>query len=108
MKIINIHTEISVDNLLNFFRQNLNPRFQQYKPGDIRFSVENIEGNVEISEPENYEGFLYRIQLKGEELHITRSEHYTDDVNSLALESVLNELFGELAGEKGVSLVLEG
>jgi hypothetical protein len=108
MKIINIHTEISVDNLLSFLRQNLNPRFQQYKPGEVRFSVENIEGNVEIADPDDYEGFLYRIQPKGVELYITRNEHYTDDVVSLALESALNEIFGELAGKEGVSLVLEG
>jgi hypothetical protein len=108
MKIINIHNEISVDGLLSFLQQNLNTRFQQYKPGDIRFSVENIEGNIEIADPTDYVGFLYRIQIKGQELLITRSEHYTDDVNNLALESVLNEIFGEMAGEEGVSLVLEG
>src|ERR1700761_604469 len=108
MKIINIHTEISVAELLSFLQQHLNSRFQQYKPGDVRFVVEDIEGYIEIAEPKNYEGFLYRIQVKGEELLITRSEHYTDDVISLALESALNELFGELAGERGVSLVLEG
>jgi hypothetical protein len=108
MKIINIHRHINTDELFNLLQEKLNPLFQQQKPTDITFNIENTGNFVEISEPKIYEGFLFRIEINGAELWITRSEHYVDDVNSLTLESVLNVLFEELSGDKGVSLTLEG
>ena len=74
----------------------------------MSFKMENAGSFIEIHQPEFYEGFLFRIEPKGTKLHITRSEHYVDDVNSLTLESILNSLFEDLAGDKGVSLTLEG
>jgi hypothetical protein len=108
MKIINIHRHINTDELFNLLQKKLNPLFQQQKPTDITFYIENTGNFVEISEPNIYEGFLFRIEINGAELWITRSEHYVDDVNSLTLESILNALFEELSGDKGVSLTLEG
>jgi hypothetical protein len=108
MKIINIHKIITTDQLLQLLRQKLNPLFHEQKQSDINFITENKDGGVEISQPEFYEGFLFRIAITGDELHITRSEHYVDDVNSLTIESILNTLFEELAGEKGLTFVLEG
>ena len=62
-----------------------------------------------ISQQELYPGdILYHIEVKGDELHITRSEHYVDDVNSLTVESILNDLFNNLSGKLGTDLVLEG
>jgi hypothetical protein len=108
MKIINIHKTITNGELLELLQQKLNPLFHEQKQSDINFITENKAGAVEISQPELYEGFLFRIEIAGNELHITRSEHYVDDVNSLTIESILNKLFEELAGEKGVTFVLEG
>jgi hypothetical protein len=108
MKIINIHKTITADQLLELLQRKLNTLFHEQKQSDISFITENKDGAVEISEPELYEGFLFRIEIEGDELHITRSEHYVDDVNSLTVESILNKLFEELAGEKGVTFVLEG
>ena len=108
MKIINIHKTITNGELLELLQQKLNPLFHEQKQSDINFITENKAGAVEISQPELYEGFLFRIEIPGNELHITRSEHYVDDVNSLTIESILNKLFEELAGEKGVTFVLEG
>ncbi|MDP9078439.1 MAG: hypothetical protein M3O71_13480 [Bacteroidota bacterium] len=108
MKILNINTRITTDQLLNLLQQKLNPLFQQQKQSDINFTIENKDGAVEISQPEIYEGFLFQIEIKGTELHITRSEHYVDDVNSLTVESILNDLFSELARDGKVTLVLEG
>jgi hypothetical protein len=82
--------------------------FHKQKQSDINFLTENKNGAIEISHPELYDGFLFKIEIEGNELHITRSEHYVDDVNSLTIESILNNLFEELAGEKGVTFVLEG
>jgi hypothetical protein len=108
MKIININTITTNDQLSSLLQQKLNPLFHQQKQSDINFITEINDGAVEISQPEIYEGFLFRIEIKGTELHITRSEHYVDDVNSLTVESILNSLFEELAKDGKVTLVLEG
>ena len=108
MKIINIHKAITAEELQKLLDKKLNPLFHQQKQSDINFLIEIKDGVVEISYPELYEGFLFRIEIEGSELHITRSEHYVDDVNSLALESILSTLFAELAGDNGVTFILEG
>jgi hypothetical protein len=108
MKIINIHKAITAEELQKLLDKKLNPLFHQQKQSDINFLIEIKDGAVEISHPELYEGFLFRIEIEGNELHITRSEHYVDDVNSLTIESILNTLFEELSGDKGVTFVLEG
>jgi hypothetical protein len=108
MKILNIHKAITAEKLKGLLDQKLNPLFHQQKQSDINFLIEIKDGAVEISHPELYEGFLFRIEIEGSELHITRSEHYVDDVNSLTLESILSTLFVELAGDNGITLALEG
>jgi len=108
MKIINIHNSITPDTLSAFLNKKLNPLFQQQRRADISFIIKNLNDIVEISQPDLYEGFLFKIEIRGTELLITRSEHYVDDVNSLTAESVLYMLFEELAGKEGVTMVLEG
>ena len=108
MKILNIHKTITSAQLLQLLQEKLNPLFREQKQEAINFITEDKEGTIEISQPDIYEGFLFRIEIRGEELLITRSEHYVDDVNSLTIESILNELFAELAENGKVTLVLEG
>jgi hypothetical protein len=108
MKIVNIHKTIGPDTLLHLLWEKLNPRFHEQRQSDLNFVSENKDGVIEISQPQLYEGFLYRIEVKGHELYITRSEHYVDDVNSLTVESILNELIAELAADGEVTFVLEG
>ncbi len=108
MKILNIHNTIAYTQLLQLLQKKLNPRFREQKQENIDFKTEDKGGVIEISQPDLYEGFLFRIEIRGDELLITRSEHYVDDVNSLTLESILNELFAELAENGKVTLVLEG
>jgi hypothetical protein len=108
MKILNIHKTITPGELLQLVQQKLNPLFKEQRQTEICFTSQEKNGAIEISQPEIYEGFLYRIEIKGEELHITRSEHYVDDVNSLTVESILNELIAELAADGQVTFVLEG
>lgn len=108
MKILDLHKTITTHQLLALLQQKLNPLFHQQKQTDLSFIIEMNDGAVEISEPEIYEGFLFRFEIVGTTLQITRSEHYVDDVNSLTVESILNGLFEELAGEGKVTLVLEG
>ncbi|MBS1526135.1 MAG: hypothetical protein JST19_10830 [Bacteroidetes bacterium] len=104
MKIITAHTNVNAAALREHIRQNLDRMFAQQRQENVHFEVGG-EGNViEISEPSLY-GFLYKIEINGAELDITRSEHWTDDVNSLTVESILNEL---LAGKYGTDLLQEG
>jgi len=108
MKIINIHKTVTADQLLSLIELKLNRRFNEQRQTDIYFTSEINGGAVEIAQPDLYEGFLFRIEIKGEELHITRSEHYVDDVNSLTVESILNGIFADLTDDGKVTLILEG
>ena len=108
MKIITLHKPVNITHLFNLLNQNLNPQFQKHKPTAYKFTVTENGNSVEITLPELYEGVLFHIEPVNDELHITRSEHYVDDINCLALESALNELFDELSGKRGTDLVQEG
>ena len=108
MKILNLHKTVANHELEQLLQQKLNPIFQKQRETDISFIVENKDGAIEISQPDIYDGFLFSIIVNGHELWINRSEHYVDDVNSLTVESILNGLFEELAGEEGITFVLEG
>lgn len=108
MKIITLHTAINITDLYNILQQKVNPLFHEQKQSDINFTITRKDDVIEISQPEMYEGVLFSIVIKGTELHITRNEHYVDDVNSLTVESILNDLFKDLAGDHGTDLVQEG
>ncbi len=108
MKIIDIHSAITIKQLHTILCQKLNPLFKRQRQQDIVFIIEDKGAFVEISQPDIYDGFLFRIQIKGTQLQITRSEHYVDDVNSLTIESILNSLFDDLSGDLEVAMVQEG
>jgi len=109
MKIITLHKPVNIDSVYNHLKQNLNPQFKKHKPTIFLFNIDkNADNSIEITQPELYDGALFRIEANGYDLNITRSEHYVDDVNSLTLESALNELFDELSGKGGTDLVQEG
>lgn len=108
MKIITLHKPVNIDQLFNHINKRLNPIFQKQRQSDISFIVENTPEGVAISQPDLYEGILFTIAVQGNELLITRNEHYVDDVNSITLESILNSLFDDLSDGLGTDLVLEG
>ena len=109
MKIITLHTRIDPTELRNHIRLNLDRLFRQQRDITLHFRIGG-EGNViDIMQPETYgSDILFHIEVDGINLNITRSEHYTDDVNSLTVESILNELFKEVAGKSGTDLLQEG
>ena len=108
MKIIDIHRKITTNELCALLREKLNPQFQQQRESNIKFNIENAGTFVEINQPALYEGYLFRIEVKDTKLSITRHADYIDDVNALTIESILNGLFEELAGDIGITFVLEG
>ena len=109
MKIITLHTPTITDELLEHLRSRLNTLFREQRQVDFDLTIEKNGNAIEISQPELYEGVLFKLEVKGSELHITRNEHYVDDVNSLTIESILNSLFEDLTDDiRGVELVTEG
>lgn len=108
MKIITLHTAAHLSQLYLLLQEKLNPLFHERRQSDINFRVELNGGAIEILQPELYEGALFSIAINADELWITRNEHYVDDVNSLTIESILNDLFSDAAGDLGTDLVQEG
>jgi hypothetical protein len=109
MRIITLHQPISDDDLLAHLRKNLNAMFKQQRQEDIEFVVAEVNYAIEVIQPQLYQGALFIIEVKGNHLHITRNEHYIDDVNVLTLNSILNSLFEDLTDDiRGVELVQEG
>ena len=108
MKIVNIHKKISPTDLSVLINRKLDPLFAAQRKTSMHFLCEIVDNGVELYQTKLYDGFHFRIEIKDEELHVTRSEHYVDDVNSLTVESILNEIFEELSKGGQVTLVQEG
>ena len=108
MKIITLHNRVNPAKLCEHIEENLDAMFREHRNIDMHFTVTRTGDVIEISQPELYEGVLFSIKIKGSELWITRSEHYVDDVNSLTVESVLNDLFKDISGKFGTDLLQEG
>ena len=108
MKIITLHKPVQIDQLYNLLQQKLKLFFQEQRKTDMELTIAKAGNTIEISLPEKYEGVLFSIGINGTELLIKRSEHYVDDVNSLTIESILNSLFEDVAGNLGTDLVKEG
>ncbi|MBD1367552.1 hypothetical protein IDJ77_27335 [Mucilaginibacter sp. ZT4R22] len=108
MKIITLHKPVSTSELFTHLQERLNPIFQKQRQSEISFTTQKTPDGVTISQPDLYEGVLFNIEVNGQELWITRNEHYVDDVNSITIESILNSLFDDLSDGLGTDLVLEG
>lgn len=108
MKIITLHTRVNASELRDHIRRRLEPMFRVHRHIDVRFEVKGSGNIIEIFQPDLDKDFQYRIEVKGPELHIKRSEHYIDDVDSLTVESILNDLFNDLSGKLGTDLLQEG
>lgn len=108
MKVITLYNRITADELLSHLQQKLNPLFKEQRQEDIVFNIYKYKETVEISQPQLYEGALFQIAINGTEVWLTRNENYVDDVNSLAIESILNQLFDDLSEGDGTDLVQEG
>lgn len=108
MKIITLHKPVNTTELYNYIEERLNPIFQKQKQSDISFTISNTPAGIEITEPDLYEGVLFTIAVQDDELWITRSEHYVDDINSITVESILNSLFDDISNGRGTDLVQEG
>lgn len=109
MKIITLHQRISINEVFKHIQNSLNILFTEQRQKNLHFIVRLNADKVEITQPDIYaDDILFSVEIKGQELWITRSEHYVDDVNSLTVESILNDLFSDVSGKLGTDLLQEG
>jgi hypothetical protein len=103
MKIIHTKSPVNTEELKDFLQERLGPLFKKQRQEDIDFVFTNTGNGIQITQPDMYEDFLFKIdQVSDTELHVTKSEHYTDDVNILTLEDILNNLFMEYPGRDNI------
>ncbi|QQL48558.1 hypothetical protein [Mucilaginibacter ginkgonis] len=108
MKIIKTTRAVTAEELKKFLDENLNALFEKQRQLVLKFDIRQDGYAVEISNDENYDSFLFRIEIKGLEMHVIKSEHYTDDVNVLTLEDIMNNLFLEFPGRGRIKEIEEG
>jgi hypothetical protein len=108
MKIVHTKIRVDIQELKDFLKREIDPQFKERRHADIDF-VYTLSGNsVQITQPNLYQDFLFRIDAVSDtELHITKSEHYTDDVNVLTLEDILNTLLLEYPGRENIDFIGE-
>ncbi|MCJ8211591.1 hypothetical protein MUY27_17870 [Mucilaginibacter sp. RS28] len=107
MKIIKTNGDITIEELKSFFGEELNPLFQQQRQVHLKFDLRTDADSLEVFNEELYDGFLFRIEKHGTEIHILKSEHYTDDVNALTLEDIINTLLMEFLGSRNIRYIGE-
>ncbi|WP_345950328.1 MULTISPECIES: hypothetical protein [unclassified Mucilaginibacter] len=108
MKIIHTKGPVNAEELKDFLQQELGPLFKKQRHADIDFVFILTGNGVQIAQPDLYEDFLFKIEIvNDQELHVTKSEHYTDDVNVLTLEDILNNLFMDYPGRDNIDMIEE-
>lgn len=107
MKIINLKTPVEAGDLKNYLQEEMTPLFKKQRLSDLTFNYTQQGNSIEITQPDLYEGFLFQIEVNGTELHIIKSEHYTDDVNVLTLEDIMNNLLMEYPGRDDIKFIGE-
>lgn len=108
MKIIKTTGSIPLGELHNFLEEEINPEFQKRRQVGLAFSFREMEEGVELYNSDLYDNYLFRIEQHENALHILKSEHYTDDVNVLTLEDILNDLLTEFLGRRNIRFIGEG
>jgi hypothetical protein len=108
MKIIHTKGPVNIDELSSFLKQDLNRLFEERRQEAIKFDIEPNNQGVRITCPTLYDSFLFDIQaVNDNEIHIVKSEHYTDDVNVLTLEDIINNLLMKYPGRDDISSIEE-
>lgn len=103
MKIITAKTNWDIDQLADILNNRLNVLFKQQRQTEIDFNIISDGNTIEINQPEWYEGYLFRITAKGNELHVAKSEHYVDDINFITLQSIIETL--QMEHREGADIV---
>ncbi len=108
MKIVHTKGPVNVDDLTKFLQRDLNRLFQERRQESIQIDVVSDKQGIQVVCPALYDSFLFNIQLVADdEIHIIKSEHYTDDVNVLTLEDIINNLLMKYPGRDGIDHIGE-
>jgi len=108
MKIICTIDPVNVDELNAFLQKDINTLFKERRQKDINLILEKNAAGIQMTCPALYESFLFDIQvINGTEIHIIKSEHYTDDVNVLTLEDIINNLMLSYPGRDNIDHIAE-
>jgi hypothetical protein len=93
--------------LYELFAELINPRFKnKVKSGSLELLITNTSDGIEIGQPQYYDGYLYKVKISGNEVLVKKSEHYVDDVNSLALEDIIDNIIVEYLGVNHIETIL--
>lgn len=103
MKIITADIPWNIDELDRVLKEKLNPLFQQHRQIAIDFNIVKEGDTIEIIQPALYDGYLFRITAKGNELYVAKSEHYVDDINFITLQSIIETL--QMEHQEGADIV---
>lgn len=93
--------------LYELFCETLESRFDNKIKNGLKLGITETTEGIEIDVPGYYETFLYKIKIIGPEIHVSKSEHYIDDVNSLALEDLIDNIIVEYLGSGHIETVLQ-
>ncbi len=104
MKIVHTSEPVKTNELRDFLEKSLPPLFKEQRQADIDFVFTPTGNGIQITQPDMYDDFLFQIDVANEtELHVTKSEHYVNDVNLLTLENIINNLFSDYPGRVDIT-----
>lgn len=108
MKIINTRSAVNKQQLLQFLQEKINPLFKKQRQEDITFDIKETPEAIEILKPNLYDEYLFSLKVNGNDIEISKTEHYTDDVNILTLEEIINNLLLDYPGRENIEDIQEG
>jgi hypothetical protein len=108
MKIISTDTPVNANEYADFLRTKIPSLFKERRKIELTFDIINTNDSIEIQNTEFYDGFVFRLEFKDRQIDVIKSEHYTDDVNVLTLEDILNSLYMEFPGRDNIAQIAEG
>ncbi|EHQ24366.1 hypothetical protein [Mucilaginibacter paludis] len=92
----------SVHHLSQVISELLPAKFNSKVNRDHLIQVIENGNAIEIGLAAPYEEYLYKVEVDGNNVRISKSEHYTDDVNSLAMEDVLTDIVIAFIGKEHI------
>jgi hypothetical protein len=102
MKTYNTSISPSIHNLYLLLEKQLPAKFSDKIKGAGNLLIAEKGNSIEIGLPAPYESYLYKIEVINRAVNISKSEHYTDDVNSLALEDILTDIVMASIGRSNI------
>ncbi len=105
MKVYKTTVQPSVQALYVALSKQLNPLFQDKIQKDVNLRVTHNENVIEIGQPDLYQTFLYQIVVDGADIRVIKSEHYVDDVYSLALDDLISGIIAGYVGPNNIEYI---